>query len=285
MTGSRPRSDTTKPATVSYGPSGSVMPVSSAKSSMFMSPSTVTEPSGPSRADADAPGSTVSYSSRISPMSSSTRSSIVTMPAVPPYSSATMARWARWRRISVRVQSTPFVPGNRAASRASSPTRMDRWATWGSRRSRTCTKPMTSSAEPRMTGYRLCGRSTVSRTAFETGVAASRKATSVRGTMTSRSSRSPAANTSSMSSRSSMVSSSCAATSPRSSSPVIASRPCLGSIPSTRTTAFVERESRAMKGRKRRATRSMGAATKSATGSARWSAMRFGTSSPRTRET
>ena len=41
-----------------------------------------------------------SYSSRMSPTSSSTRSSSVTMPAVPPYSSITIARWAPSRRIS-----------------------------------------------------------------------------------------------------------------------------------------------------------------------------------------
>ena len=59
-------------------------------------------------------GSSTSYSSWMSPTSSSTRSSSVTMPAVPPYSSTTIARWWPSRRMSVRADST--LLGARAAS-------------------------------------------------------------------------------------------------------------------------------------------------------------------------
>jgi hypothetical protein len=82
-----------------------------------------------------------------------------------------------------------------------------------------------------------------------TVIEASRKSTSVRGIITSRSWRSPAANTSSMSLRSSVVSDSCAATSPRSSSSVMLSRCSCGSSPSSRTTALVLRLSSQITGR------------------------------------
>src|SRR4051794_41966584 len=55
-------------------------------------------------------GSSVSYSSWISPTISSSRSSIVTRPAVPPYSSSTTAmctfrRWNSWSRSSTVIDS------------------------------------------------------------------------------------------------------------------------------------------------------------------------------------
>ena len=55
-------------------------------------------------------GSSSSYSSWISPTISSSRSSIVTRPAVPPYSSSTMARWTlrrwnSWSRSSMDIDS------------------------------------------------------------------------------------------------------------------------------------------------------------------------------------
>ena len=59
-----------------------------------------------------------SYSSRISPMSSSTRSSRVTMPSVPPYSSTTTARCVpSWRMVATRG-STGLVPGSNSTGRA-----------------------------------------------------------------------------------------------------------------------------------------------------------------------
>ena len=69
---------------------------------------------------------------------------------------------------------------------------------------------------------------------------ASRNVTSVRGVMTSRTSRSPARKTSSISRRSSLVSDSCAATRSRNSSWLIASPLTFGSPPSSLTRAFVD---------------------------------------------
>ena len=113
-TGSRPSFHIAHPAAVSYGPSGSRSPVCSNRSSRLSSPSTSAGP--PGRAGA-AP--TSSYSSRISPISSSMRSSRVTIPSVPPYSSSTIARWCPSRRISDSAESTFLVPGSRFTSRAS----------------------------------------------------------------------------------------------------------------------------------------------------------------------
>lgn len=85
-----------------------------------------------------------SYSSRISPITSSTRSSRVTIPAVPPYSSTTIARWWPSRRISLIASSTFLVAGSSFTGRAISRTR--RACSPRARyRSRTCTKPTTES--------------------------------------------------------------------------------------------------------------------------------------------
>ena len=48
------------------------------------------------------------------------------MPAVPPYSSTTIARWLPSRRISDSAASSGWVPGSIRTSRASSPTRIER---------------------------------------------------------------------------------------------------------------------------------------------------------------
>ena len=53
----------------------------------------------------------------MSPISSSTRSSRVTMPAVPPYSSTTIARWTRSRRISDSADSTVLLMGRNLTGR------------------------------------------------------------------------------------------------------------------------------------------------------------------------
>ena len=113
---------------------------------------------------------------------------------------------------------------------------------------------------------------------------ASRKATSVRGSITSRSWRSPAAKTSSMSLRSSLVSDSWAATRPRSSSSLMASRWLFGSPPSRRTTTSVLLDSSQMTGRNSTAIRSSSGANSIATRSGRCSASRLGASSLKTRE-
>ena len=55
----------------------------------------------------------------------------MTMPAVPPYSSATIARWMPSRRMSVSAARIGRVHGSIRMSRASSPTRTDRPAMLG----------------------------------------------------------------------------------------------------------------------------------------------------------
>ena len=146
------------------------------------------------------------------------------MPSVPPYSSTTIARCWFSRRISLSAVRTPAVPGSRLTSRARSPTVAARPAGWlGRNRSRTCTNPTTSSSSRPATGKRDQLESATCLAARLAVIDASRKATSVRGVITSRTSRSPARNTSSISRRSSLVSDSCAATRSRSSSWVIAS--------------------------------------------------------------
>ncbi len=152
-------------------------------------------------------------------------------------------------------------------------------------RSRTCTNPTTSSFDPRTTGNRECGASPAIRAAAEIGSEASRNTTSVRGTSTSRSCRSPAANTSSISLRSSGVSDSWEATKPRSSCSLMLSREVFGSPPSNRTTTSVHLDSSQMTGCVIRAIRFSDGATSSAVPSARCSASRLGANSPTTRVT
>ena len=53
----------------------------------------------------------LSYSSAISPTISSRMSSIVTRPAVPPYSSMTMATWIRWVCICLSSSSIGLLSG------------------------------------------------------------------------------------------------------------------------------------------------------------------------------
>src|SRR5262249_19799391 len=58
-----------------------------------------------------------SYSSRISPNSSSSRSSIVTSPAMPPYSSTTSARWTFRRRSSRKTSPARMPSGTKTGGR------------------------------------------------------------------------------------------------------------------------------------------------------------------------
>ncbi len=68
------------------------------------------------------------------------------MPAVPPYSSTTMARCARSRRISDSADSTVLLVGSIFTGRHTSPTREPPSPSSGApSRSRACTKPITSS--------------------------------------------------------------------------------------------------------------------------------------------
>ena len=78
------------------------------------------------------------------------------MPAVPPYSSTTIARWWPSRRISDSAGSTVFVAGSiftgRVTSETFSPVRAATVPVVRRNRSRTWTKPTTSSCESRQTG-------------------------------------------------------------------------------------------------------------------------------------
>src|SRR6185503_20091225 len=88
--GTRPNRSSTQPPTVSKESSGITSPAVLFSSWMGRRPET-RKVRGPTRWIRR---SSSSYSSRISPTSSSSRSSRVTRPAVPPYSSTTMARWS-----------------------------------------------------------------------------------------------------------------------------------------------------------------------------------------------
>jgi hypothetical protein len=70
------------------------------------------------------------------------------MPAVPPYSSATIARCARSRRISDRADSTVLLIGRNLIGRTTSSTSAALSGAPGPSRSLMCTKPMTLSYEP-----------------------------------------------------------------------------------------------------------------------------------------
>src|SRR6266545_4606244 len=229
---SRPSRAMRNPPSVSYGPAGSRNPQRSAKSTRLSRPSTSlgTSPSAGSGSGAR------SYSSAISPTSSSMRSSSVTMPAVPPYSSTTTARCRPSRRISDSAGSTRLLAGRRLTSRASSPTVATPSGSGRINRSRRCTKPITSSCEPSITGNRECRAVRTAATASASGRPASRNTTSVRGTMTSRTCRAPAASTSSMMRRSSPESTTLAATRSRSSASEIDSRPAVALAPSALVT-------------------------------------------------
>ena len=73
-------------------------------------------------ASCSTPGASRSYSSAISPTISSRMSSIVTRPAVPPYSSTTIAKWLWSRCISRSRSSTGLLSGTKCMGRMACPT-------------------------------------------------------------------------------------------------------------------------------------------------------------------
>ena len=105
--GTRPSSWASRPPTVSTSSASTVTPNSSSSS--------VTGSRAVTRAVPGASHSTgarsVSYSSAISPTISSRMSSIVTRPAVPPYSSMTIATWIRMLCICRSSSSTGLLSG------------------------------------------------------------------------------------------------------------------------------------------------------------------------------
>ncbi len=115
----RPRRAMTYPPTVSYaGSSGMTSPVTSSTSSGRSRPRTLHAPSGVRKASTRRR----SCSSATSPTSSSTTSSRVTSPAVPPYSSTTIAIWCPTPRSSSSSAPAVMVSGMRGAGIMSSRT-------------------------------------------------------------------------------------------------------------------------------------------------------------------
>ena len=96
-----------------------------------------------------------SYSSRISPTISSSRSSIVTTPAVPPYSSSTIAMCSLSRLKSASTSSTSREPGTTCTGRmiARKENSAGGWRRIG-KRSFASTRPMMLSIVSSYTGYR-----------------------------------------------------------------------------------------------------------------------------------
>jgi hypothetical protein len=238
----------TNPLAVSYGPSGISKPESSRKSSTEISPST----SKSSVWDCVGKSSLYSsYSSLISPMRDSTRSSRVTIPSVPPYSSKTTAIWLRLLRISASAGNTPFVPGRLSTGRTNSKIVAPVVeCTFGFNRSRTCRKPITSSVLPLVTGYLECESLTATAIASLIDRPTSMKSTSVLGTIISCNCKSPAANTSSTISRSSSLSEVCPETKSTNSASEISLRASFAFSPKSFTTASVDLDNNQIIGRK-----------------------------------
>src|SRR3954447_19443398 len=146
-----PSSCITSPPMVSYSPSGARKPAFSATSSMRSRPETRQL----SRLIRSTSGVTSSCSSRTSPTISSIRSSIVTMPAVPPYSSATSTVCNLLARTCAITSSPSSVEGTTgtAVARPESPVR-DRSSGATSKTCLTCTSPIVSSRSPSTIGKR-----------------------------------------------------------------------------------------------------------------------------------
>src|SRR5450631_2120946 len=111
--GTSPMVFPSRPPTVSTSSSSRVTSKSSARSSTCIVAGTRVEPSSSS----STPGASRSYSSSISPTISSRMSSRVTKPAVPPYSSMTMAKWFWSRCISRNRSSMGLLSGMYSAGR------------------------------------------------------------------------------------------------------------------------------------------------------------------------
>ena len=131
--------------------------------------------------------SRASNSSSISPTISSIRSSVVTRPAVPPYSSTTMAMDIRCWRISASSSSIFFDSGTKWAGRASSRTLTGQvpLARWRST-SLAYTTPITLSTVFSYAGRRLYPFSTIIWATSLNPSSTSTATMSMRGTMTSR---------------------------------------------------------------------------------------------------
>ena len=135
----------------------------------------------------------------ISPTISSRMSSIVTRPAVPPYSSMTIAMWVRWLCISRSSSSTGFDSGTQTGGRATSSTLVARARVDVLRTARQVLEVHDADDVVERSRRRPgCGRSRCAapaRAPAGTVLVRSIQTISVRGTITSRAMVSPSSNT------------------------------------------------------------------------------------------
>src|SRR6185295_8578744 len=180
--GTRPNTEVTSPPTVPTV-SSSVSGASRACSSRstFTRPATTTAPSFSTVIGS----ASWSYSSLISPTISSTMSSTVTRPAVPPYSSITTANVLRPAWNSFSRSAIFFVSGTTNAARTNGPTGSEPSPSY-STRSRTLATPTMSSRLSPKTGTRLYFVSRKILRSSSTGAAAATATMSGRGVITSR---------------------------------------------------------------------------------------------------
>src|SRR6266536_6179018 len=289
-TGMCPSRAMMNPASVSYGPSGSRNPVASASSSSRSTPSTsipgvevaigsVTSYAAGSR----------SYSSVISPTSSSARSSRVTSPSVPPYSSSTMASSASAACNASRTPSRSRLSGTYTGSRAIPATvPVGRRAGGTPSPSIAVTTPVTRSTVDSYTGNRLNPVSRAVASSSATVAVAGSATMSTRGVIASAARLSPnrmvRCNSFAVSSGSAPARAEIAASSPNSSGDrALASSSC-GSTPKRRTTMLAVPLSARISQPKSLANILVGPAVRRATGIGRASAAFFGTSSPKSIE-
>ena len=184
--GMRPSLPMTYPATVSYSSTSSTSPRSkcSIRSAGSAPPSILARPSPRWTMSSSA----TSCSSKMSPTISSTRSSSVTTPSVPPNSSTTTARCSFWSRNSASRSSTGFVSGTKNGSRITSVSENPSAGALRIQRSMSfiSTTPITSSIDSRYTGKRENpDPAAVSRTSSSDAVSGNATMSSL-GVMTSR---------------------------------------------------------------------------------------------------
>ena len=145
-----PSRSSTSPASVSNSPEGMANPVASRTSSGCSEAGSTVEPRDSTRVRA---GVTVSCSSSISPTISSSTSSRVMIPAVPPCSSITTASWPAPLRSSAISSPRSRDSGTAGTGAISSATGVDARAATGRRYiDFTCTTPTMSSSPSPVTG-------------------------------------------------------------------------------------------------------------------------------------
>src|SRR5512133_1299832 len=218
-----------------------------------------------------------SNSSYSSPTSSSSRSSTVTMPSVPPYSLMTMASGWRSRCMRRRAGSTPIDSGRAMAGRQWSATRPV-----ASTRSTRLATPATSSRSPPYTGARTWAAAAIRRTASAAGRSPGRASTSRRRTTTARRRRSVSSRAPTRMVRCSVGKLGWLAIMSGTSASVAGSRWAAGSTPARRTRTSEDTDSSHTSGRVAVEMAARGRAATLAQPSERCRAIRLGASSPTT---